>query len=73
MIADLPCSGLGVLAKKTDLKYKATEQGTKELAGLQREILKNAAECGIAGCPQRRYRLRDIFKGECVIKGETNL
>ena len=43
VIADLPCSGLGVLAKKTDLKYKATEQGTKELAGLQREILKNAA------------------------------
>ena len=43
MIADLPCSGLGVLAKKTDLKYKATEQSTKELAGLQREILKNAA------------------------------
>lgn len=40
MIADLPCSGLGVLAKKTDLKYKATEQSTKELAGLQREILK---------------------------------
>lgn len=35
VIADLPCSGLGVLAKKTDLKYKATEQGTKELAGLQ--------------------------------------
>ena len=43
VIADLPCSGLGVLAKKTDLKYKATEQSTKELAGLQREILKNAA------------------------------
>lgn len=43
VIADLPCSGLGVLGKKTDLKYKATEQGTKELAALQKEILKNAA------------------------------
>lgn len=43
VIADLPCSGLGVLGKKTDLKYKATEQGTKELAELQKEILKNAA------------------------------
>ena len=44
VIADLPCSGLGVLGKKTDLKYKATEQGTKELAELQKEILKNAAK-----------------------------
>lgn len=43
VIADLPCSGLGVLGKKTDLKYKATEQGTKELAKLQRVILNNAA------------------------------
>ena len=49
VIADLPCSGLGVLAKKTDLKYKATEQSTKELAGLQREILKNAVFKRISG------------------------
>lgn len=39
VIADLPCSGLGVLGKKTDLKYKVTEEQTKELALLQREIL----------------------------------
>ncbi len=42
VIADLPCSGLGVLGKKTDLKYKAAEEGVKELAGLQKRILKNA-------------------------------
>ncbi len=42
VIADLPCSGLGVLGRKTDLKYKASLQGTEELAALQREILKNA-------------------------------
>ena len=39
--ADLPCSGLGVLAKKTDLKYKATKEGADSLAKLQREMLKN--------------------------------
>ncbi|BDZ80854.1 16S rRNA (cytosine(967)-C(5))-methyltransferase RsmB [Claveliimonas bilis] len=39
VIADLPCSGLGVLAKKSDLKYKMTEQMQKELAKLQRDIL----------------------------------
>ena len=40
VIADLPCSGLGVLAKKTDLKYKMTPETEKEVAELQRQILK---------------------------------
>lgn len=39
VIADLPCSGLGVLGKKTDLKYKMTEEIEEELISLQREIL----------------------------------
>ena len=39
VIADLPCSGLGVLGKKTDLKYKMTEETQKELVALQRKML----------------------------------
>ena len=39
VLADLPCSGLGVLGKKTDLKYKITKKQAEELAALQREIL----------------------------------
>lgn len=39
VIADLPCSGLGVLGKKPDLKYKMTEKMQKELVMLQRQIL----------------------------------
>lgn len=39
LLADLPCSGLGVLAKKTDLKYKMTPKTEKEVAALQKEIL----------------------------------
>ena len=39
VIADLPCSGLGVLGKKTDLKYNITQEMQKELVKLQREIL----------------------------------
>lgn len=39
VVADLPCSGLGVLGKKTDLKYKMTQDTQKELVLLQREIL----------------------------------
>lgn len=39
VIADLPCSGLGVLGKKTDIKYKMTEAMQTELSNLQKEIL----------------------------------
>ncbi|WP_099468555.1 16S rRNA (cytosine(967)-C(5))-methyltransferase RsmB [Konateibacter massiliensis] len=44
VIADLPCSGLGVIGKKTDIKYKMTPDKQKELVKLQREILHTAAE-----------------------------
>lgn len=39
VIADLPCSGLGVLGKKPDLKFKMTPQTEAELVKLQRKIL----------------------------------
>lgn len=39
VLADLPCSGLGVIGKKNDIKYKATPEGIEELARLQRQIL----------------------------------
>ena len=41
VIADLPCSGIGVLGKKSDIKYKLTQNQHKELIGLQRVILEN--------------------------------
>ena len=39
VIADLPCSGLGVIGSKTDIKYKAAPEKITELAVLQRKIL----------------------------------
>ena len=39
VVADLPCSGLGILGKKTDLKYKMTEKTQEDLVVLQRDIL----------------------------------
>ena len=39
VIADLPCSGLGVLGKKPDLKLRMTKEAQEELAALQRRIL----------------------------------
>ena len=39
LICDLPCSGLGVLGKKTDIRYKMTAEKQENLVQLQREIL----------------------------------
>ena len=42
IIADLPCSGLGVIGKKPDIKYYSSKEGIKSLADLQFRILENA-------------------------------
>ncbi len=39
LICDLPCSGLGVMGKKTDIRYKMTADKQKDLVELQRKIL----------------------------------
>ena len=39
VIADLPCSGLGVLGKKPDILYRLKPEDPEELAKLQRSIL----------------------------------
>lgn len=44
VIADVPCSGLGVIGKKQDIKYRVTKESLKEVTRLQKEILKNAAD-----------------------------
>lgn len=36
---DLPCSGLGILGKKRDIKYHVTKESLDELVKLQREII----------------------------------
>ena len=39
VIADLPCSGLGVIGRKSDIKYRVSTDSLKEVAALQRQIL----------------------------------
>lgn len=36
---DLPCSGLGILGKKRDIKYHVTKESLEELVTLQRQIM----------------------------------
>ncbi len=44
VIADVPCSGLGVIGKKRDIKYKITQEQLTELVSLQRRILEKAVK-----------------------------
>ena len=37
---DVPCSGLGIIGRKNDIKYNVTPEGIKELTALQWEIVK---------------------------------
>lgn len=39
VMADLPCSGLGVMGRKADIKAAMTPEKIRELASLQRQIL----------------------------------
>lgn len=39
VFADVPCSGLGIIGKKRDIKYHVTPEAIEELAVLQQEIL----------------------------------
>ena len=41
LLADVPCSGLGVIGRKQDIKYRVTAESLKEIQTLQREILSN--------------------------------
>ena len=43
LICDVPCSGLGVISKKSDLRYRS-EVGARELPALQYEIISAASK-----------------------------
>ena len=43
VLADVPCSGLGVIAGKPDVKYRLTRQTVAELSKIQEQILEQAA------------------------------
>ena len=42
VLADVPCSGLGVIGRKRDIKYRITREAIEKLLPLQRGILKQA-------------------------------
>lgn len=44
VLADVPCSGLGIIGRKPDIKYNVTSGRLREIVSLQRRILDRA--CG---------------------------
>ena len=42
VIADVPCSGLGVMGRKNDIKYNLSPDSIDSLVAMQRDILSNA-------------------------------
>lgn len=65
VLADLPCSGLGVLGKKTDIKYKMTRETQKELRELQKKILSVAQNYVKSG--------GTLVYSTCTINEEENM
>lgn len=43
VLLDAPCSGLGTLHKRPDIRWRQTSQGIRELFTLQKELLEQAA------------------------------
>ena len=42
VIADVPCSGIGVIGKKCDIKYRINEEEIQNIVKLQKQIMENA-------------------------------
>ena len=45
ILVDAPCSGLGVLRRRPDARWRKTESQPAEMARLQKDILDSAAKC----------------------------
>lgn len=43
VLVDAPCTGLGVLRRRADARWRVQEKDVEELAGLQRDLLRGAA------------------------------
>lgn len=43
VLVDAPCTGLGVLAKRADLRWRKDEESVSSLAKIQKDILRSAA------------------------------
>ncbi|GAB6152369.1 16S rRNA (cytosine(967)-C(5))-methyltransferase RsmB [Desulfosporosinus burensis] len=64
VLVDAPCSGLGVLRRRADLRWQREEQDLKEFPTLQLAILERAASCVDVG--------GDLVYSTCTTEPEEN-
>jgi 16S rRNA (cytosine967-C5)-methyltransferase len=64
VLVDAPCSGLGVLRRRADLRWQKEEQDLLDLPRLQLAILERAAACVEIG--------GDLVYSTCTIEPEEN-
>lgn len=64
VLVDAPCSGLGVLRRRADLRWQREEQDLKEFPSLQLAILERAASCVDVG--------GDLVYSTCTTEPEEN-
>ena len=63
VLADVPCSGIGVIHKKPDIKWNRKEEDIEELCKIQKKILENAGKYVMDG-GVLVYSTCTIFKEE---------
>jgi len=64
VLVDAPCSGLGVLRRRADLRWQREEEDLKEFPTLQLAILERAASCVDVG--------GDLVYSTCTTEPEEN-
>lgn len=64
LIVDVPCSGLGVLSRRADARWRRSPETMGELPILQAEILDGVADCLISG--------GTLVYSTCTIQPEEN-
>ncbi len=69
VIADLPCSGLGVIGRKNEIKYRLREGDIEALAALQRRILDSSRDYARKG-GKLIYSVCTITKEETSMQKE---
>lgn len=64
VLLDAPCSGLGVMSEKPDVKYRVTQESVNELVALQRQLLD-------AVCPYVKKGGTLVYSTCSVLKDEN--
>lgn len=80
VLVDAPCSGLGVLRRKPDSRWRKSEHNLKDLPVLQQAILNSAADCVRPGgvlvystCTTEPEENQDIIAGFLARRPEFSL